>query len=348
MKKVMQSKDKVTLLLVAAIFILCTAFIFSACGNGPAQKAVNTILGNFALDFTDCPGTDDCIAVFTTAGFDPSLIGTDDLPGRVPPAYPGKPLTFEAWVKPTDTSTGTILTRFSVARGAKLHASSTATMLNPQFSIRRVVSSPSGVTGPDYTVPTSTVTYTVDSLTAIALNAWTHVAGILSDDDHTTVHAACTDATGAESDPWHLDIYVAGSYSDCTETYGGTTAAGDPDPTIAAVAYAHEPDDHVSGPGKLKGLIDEARVWNVDRTAAELVACDGQELAFELMVAGESCDIGSENLITYHTFNRGTGHTVDDRSGTLGGGGKEYPDPVNPGEFLDWNTGWSTDTPFDW
>ncbi len=65
----------------------------------------------------------------------------------------------------------------------------------------------------------------------------------------------------------------------------------------------------------------------------------------ELSIGGE-CDINSSDLITYHSFNEGSGFSVYDLSGLLGLGIKEYPDPDNAGKFLHWSTGWTTDTPF--
>ena len=87
-------KGHMFLFLVAAILVLCLGFFIVGCGVGPAQKAENTILGNFALNFDDCPVTGTCLVAFETAGFNSTL-------------FEGKPLTFEAWVKPTATSTGT-------------------------------------------------------------------------------------------------------------------------------------------------------------------------------------------------------------------------------------------------
>jgi hypothetical protein len=208
----------------------------------------------------------------------------------------------------------------------------------------------------------------------LVLDAWTHVAGILSNDNHEGVtidgiaHPTCDDnAAGAtdpfngdaleddgkaENDPWHIDIYVSGDINACAAAYGG--AGGDD--TFAAVAYAHEPAAHISNPGPLLGIIDEARVWNVERTALELTACDGQALDIGLWVDNQNCDIGNSELITYHRFNEGSGHTVTDASGTLGAGGKEYPEAVlgdcPPEGFCEWpheddpETGWTTDTPF--
>ena len=132
MKKQHILKGKMCLLLITAILILCAGFLIVGCGVAPATKAENNNVGNFALDFTDCPsGT--CLVAFSSAFPQDAY-------------FEGKPLTFEAWVKPTATSTGDFLYRFS-ARGAKLHASSTATALQPRFTIKRVVASPSGPGG---------------------------------------------------------------------------------------------------------------------------------------------------------------------------------------------------------
>lgn len=356
MKKIMQVRNKVTLLLISAILLLSIGFIFTACGVGPATKAQSFNSGNHALDFSDCPDTDACTVSFVTVSFDPTL-------------FEGKPLTFEAWVKPKSTSTGTILSRLSGVRGAGLKyfgTSGNTTQVTPRFTIIRAVDSASAA-------GTSTATYTLDGTTKIAVNAWSHVAGMLVNNEssaattahvleHTNAGVTCTGTPGniadggsvaddsagiAQNDTWHMDLYVDGSLDACTYTYGritacttgnGTCGATEADPTTAADAYAHENKGHLSGPGRFSGIIDEARVWNVERTIS---TCMNTELG-----VGGICDRTSNDLITYLHFNEGSGHFVFDQAGFLSSGSKDYPDTSNSGYFLDWNTGWTTDTPF--
>ena len=59
--------------------------------------------------------------------------------------------------------------------------------------------------------------------TAITLNIWTHIAGILTNQDHSGVagHPACPGVDGnAIDDPWHIDVYQNGTMTACAETYG--------------------------------------------------------------------------------------------------------------------------------
>jgi hypothetical protein len=345
-------KGKMFVLLAATIIVLCAGFFIVGCGSGPTSKAINTILGNFSLDFTDCPVAGQCLVAFETPGFTMGL-------------FEGQPLTFEAWVKPRTTVDGLILHRLEQSRGAVLSIDNVnASEVKPKFTIKRTVLSASGVGTP----PTSTATYEVSAITNIFIDVWTHVAGVLVHNEdaaatanHVAYHADrgvtnCTTTPGngtipadgdgmSENDTWHIDIYVDGELDNCTYTYGGLTAHNDPDPTTANIAYAHEPTAHTSAPGKFQGLIDEARVWNIERSRDEMRNCRSFELAID---SQEECDktIDSANLITYHTFNAGAGHFVYDRAGLLGTGAKEYPDAHEPGGFAEWNTGWSTDTPF--
>ena len=64
MKKQHILKGKMCLLLITAILILCAGFLIVGCGVAPATKAENNNVGNFALDFTDCPNAPCSVAFF--------------------------------------------------------------------------------------------------------------------------------------------------------------------------------------------------------------------------------------------------------------------------------------------
>lgn len=332
MKKAIQVKDKAIFLLLSAILVVCVGFVVIGCGTGPATKAANPNHGQFALDFTDCPVAT-CLVAFSEDTFDNNKVEN-------------KPLTIEAWLKPKATSTGSVYKRMTEARGIGLsYVGASPTQVTPVFTVRRSVASPSSATG------TSTVSYTTNG-TNILVNTWSHIGGILVYNENAaagTAHAAVHTAAGvacagvgadldATDDTWHMDMYVNGVLSSCAATYGGTTAAGDLDPTAAASAYVQEPADHSSSPGNFLGIIDEARLWNTERTIS---TCMGTELG-----TSGVCNRSDESLISYLRFNEGEGPTIYDWSGVLGSGGKEYADPANAGEFLEWETGWTSDTPF--
>ena len=322
MKRIMQAKNKVTFLLLFAILVLCIGFIFVACGVGPVTKGVNNDRGNFALDTTDCPGgRTSCTANATASDHAYSKNSIQ-----------GKPLTLEAWIKPKATSSVYIL-RHIQSRGAGLKVAGiggNTTQVTPMFEIRRVVTTVGGGG------VTSSVSYTVSG-SVIDLNAWTHIAGILTNDVHSVaVHAACTDATGAESDPWHMDIYLNGVYSDCTETYGGTADDTYSDPTAAAVAFADAPGAKQVNI-QAQGIVDETRIWTTDDRT--ILDCMNQELG-----TSGTCDRTDSNLLSYLRFNAGAGHSVMDEAGIFAGAGLVYI--LTPGDFSSWDTGWTSDTPF--
>ena len=309
MKKIMRFKSNTVLLLITAIVVLCIGFVVVGCGKDPQLKTDDPDKGQYALDFSDCPESP-CSVTFSNAhGVSESIEAT--------------PITLEAWIKPKNYADATIIKRM-VARGAALKTvftaavsgtTSTPATITPRFEIRR---SPG----------TGTVAYTVDG-PAIALNVWTHIAGILTNQDHSdaTGHPLCTGVDGdATDDPWHLDIYQGGTVTACAETYG---AAGDS--TSAANAYAHEPAGTLAVMA-FDGIMDEARIWNTERSVLDC-------MYNELGLSG-SCSRLSGNLVFYSRFNTGLGHNVVDWSGIFGSGIKEY----GP-SYLEWSTGWTTDTP---
>jgi hypothetical protein len=326
MTKIIQVKNKATLLLISAILVLCIGFIIAGCGAGPQFKVQDPNAGQFAIDFTDCPIANQCsTSLQNLDGVDESIEATA--------------LTYEAWIKPKSNSDGTVLKRGDAKKGALLHVSTSGPdSVVPRFEIRRVQSD-----------GTSSVAYLVEG-TPITINSiWTHIAGILVDKNgvNATAHAvshviagvACTGVDGdATDDPWHLDLYQGGTLTACAETYTGNPATDD---TPAAEAYAHEPENLDAFTGiTFGGIIDETRIWTVDRAeGGGLSLCMNREL-------DRSGDCGYEsNMVVYARFNEGEGHLFGDFSGIFGSGGKEYPNP-DAGGFLDWNSGWTTDSPF--
>lgn len=326
----METKNKATFLLISAILVLCLGFIIAGCGNDPQLKASEPEKGQFALDFTDCPIAGSCLVTYESNG-----APVESLENKAS----GYTLTIEAWIKPKSTSTGIVIGR-GTSRGATLSViSESATEVKPRFEIRRVVDSPKSPTG------TSTARYLIDG-NAITVNAlWHHIAGVLTNTDHSNLafyptHPVCLNVSGnpdatIAADPWHLDIYQNGTITACTETYGGTTVAGDSDPTVAADSHAHEPEGHTAGIQFL-GIIDEVRIWNINR---ENDIVNAQWRNREL----DSSELMS-NMILYSRFNRGEGADVSDWSGVMGNGVKEYP--LGGNVFADWETGWTTETPF--
>lgn len=317
MEKVMRIKNNAVLLLMFSILLLCIGFIVVGCGTSPQLKIDDPNAGPHALDLTDCPNSP-CSVTFNS--------GTAPAPDK---QIGGRPITFEAWIKPKSTSAGTVLQRGSSVRGAVLQVKATSTpdSVVPRFEIRRLQSD-----------GTSTVAYFVAG-TPVTINSdWVHIAGILTNQDHsaTVGHPACAGVDGdATDDVTHLDIYQNGIIIACAATHDGQVA----DDTPEDEAYADEPEATTASI-TFQGIIDEARIWNTDREQF-LSEC----MSRELDDTSVNCNF-KNNMILYSYFNAEKGSSVADRSGTMGSGTKEYPDPDTAGIFHHWETGWTTDTPF--
>ena len=210
--------------------------------------------------------------------------------------------------------------------------------VTPMFEIRRSVFTVGGGG-----TATSSVPYTVSG-SVIDLDAWTHIAGILTNDDHSAVggHPVCADVAvvgadphipdgDATNDPWHLDIYLNGVINACAETYGNVT-----DPTFAAVAFADAPGAKQVNI-QAQGIVDETRIWTTDDRT--ILDCMNQELG-----TSGTCDRTDSNLLSYLRFNAGAGHSVMDEAGIFAGAGLVYI--LAPDNFPSWDTGWTSDTPF--
>ncbi len=309
MQKFEKIKKKSSLLLISGILILFAGFIVMSCGTNPTLKVVSPFGGVWALNTNVCPGgAGKCTVAISSEAFNDRSIAD-------------KEVTMEALVNPITASTGTVLSRTDPSRGIKLSVapSSTAGFVLPKFSIMRAL------------VPTGTVEYTVTSTVNVALAAWTHIAGVLSNTAHTT-HTASTDCTSTVmAETPHLDIYVNGSFAGCASSWGG---AGD---TATGPDFAHNPNSTNASTGNFVGIIDEARIWKTARSVSMLNDCLDEELG-----KTGTCNRNTDDLILYLRFNEGVGHTVNDYTG-LGSGGAEYQDAAL--DFHEWDTGWSTDQP---
>lgn len=317
MQVLKQIKKKSSLLLIAGIFIVSIGFIIISCGKKPTLKTANPYQGAYALDNTDCPDLGNCTASFTS-------LALNELRRNIA----GKEITMEGWIKPKLTSafSRVVYQRSDTVNGVFLSVapSSSLTVVTPTFTIRRAKAT------------TGTDEYTVTSTIDVALNTWAHIAGILVNDDHTVddpndddvIHAACAGAeAGAESQTPHLDIYVDGVFAGCASTASG---------------YASNPPGLALAVGNFLGIVDEFRLWTVSRLMSGALPCMNTELGY----SSDTCGRLHDSLISYMRFNEGSGHNVGDFTG-LGSAGKEYPDPDLAGEFLDWETGWTSDVPDD-
>lgn len=318
MKKMQRINSKLFLLLVAAIVVLCAGFLIVGCGSTSGKmKIADSEKGAYAHDGSDCPNTA-CSVVFDSSSFELAKYNIE-----------AKEVTMEAWINPKDTSAANVFKRSDGSRGISLSvaqvvspAPTSTVTLHPTFSIQRVPIIGGTSSG--------TVEYTIQSSSAISINAWHHVAGILTNQIHgVDVHAACSDA---ESEDWHIDIYVDGVFEGCATTKGGT------DETLGVNAYAHNPADDALTVN-FNGSVDETRIWTEARTLAQLTECKGQELGNN----SGTCGRVNDSLITYMRFNEGEGHTVTDLAG-LGSGSAEYAaigDECPEGDgWCEWETGW--------
>lgn len=309
MKLLRQIEGKLSLVLILAILVLCVGFFIVSCGNKPQQKTKNSNKGAYAIDFSRCPSGVTC---------DSTQKGSDVTPI---PNISGREVTLEAWVKKNVTSTlgGVIFSRFA-GFGTKLSVASD----KPTFSIGRI---PIQTTSTEPTGCTKSVTSTectVNSGISLVTDVWTHIAGVLVNRDHSSVHAACSGAqAGAESQIPHLDIYINGAFADCSTT--ASLPADNPGNEEMVIAF-------------LDGaVIDELRFWVTARTASEIHNC----MSTELGIGGE-CDRGDSSLAAYYRLNEGEGTKVTDLSGNGFSGGFTITDTATPGVFPKWEDGWVT------
>jgi hypothetical protein len=332
MKKKVGFQQKLILVLIAAILIVCASFIFISCGKGPQSKIADPDKGSYALDFTKCEGSFICRALV-----DASKVSIAD-----------KDITVEARVKskaanPIDFD-GAIFGRFDVA-GIMLYAKDGVV----KAAIRRV-----GASG----TATATADYIVSSGFQIVDNAWHHVAAVLTGEDHSAVHADCGDTVSTNrtatvdcpligtvcNNGIHLDIYVDGVYKECNTTYGQSN-----DTSVTQPEYTKDPFGDFESVGvfaetlsfgldglnnaRFPGIVDEARLWGTARTQSQINQCKSQELSFD----SGTCGRMTSDCLSYLRFNEGTGATINDWCG-LGTGVLERSSAE------EWVNGWTTDT----
>ena len=194
---------------LAGIFIICLSLILSNCGKSE-QKSIE-LGGPFAIDLSLAPIDKQGLVVLVNPnGNHPSLDETE--------------FTVEAWVKSkTATLNGSIYSRFSSDEGIALYIKDNF----PKFTLRF----PGTATGTDYIV---------ESDAAVSEDEWHHIAAVLVDENHSSIHQDCTDrcsttktttctldadcpigetcVTDAETERPHLDIYVDGTFQECATT----------------------------------------------------------------------------------------------------------------------------------
>jgi len=327
MKKLLQIDAKKThFFFIGSILILCVGFFIISCGSeiSPQLKIQDKDRGPYAIDFTDCRGTSCQVLVL----MNDEIAAYNRIDDR--------PLTVEAWVKlkPTSTSpeTGAIMGRIStITGGAALYIKDDV----PKFRIiNRDWSDPAITTGTPYTVSSNV------SLTDV----WTHIAGVLSNTVHS--HPSTTScALNVGNQTPHLDMHVDGVFTGCATT--GSQFATSPDSelfTSMGVGVWGDVSgadiEGITSKTPFNGIVDEVRMWGVERTSTEINACMKRELSSD-----GDCDstIPASGLVGYMRFNEGQGLSTGDRAG-LGSGGKFFLNPDCSSH--EWEAGWSTDTPF--
>lgn len=300
-------KQKSLLILTSLILILCAVFIFISCGAGPQLKVQDPDKGAFALDFSSCSG-DYCRV----------LLLSSDLPSSVG----NKPLTAEAWVKVKATNTTGAIMGYHEQEGLMMFVRNNV----PNFSIVRVIG-------------TST-SFTVSSGVSLIQDAWTHIAGVITDNAHSHVSTTSCPPAVMIQEP-HLDIFVEGTFRDCA-TSGSAFPGVEPSLEVPLAVGVRGDRGVVVEAGidtdtPFNGIIDEVRLWGTDRTESEINACMNGELSND----GGTCGRLQDTLILNLRFNEGEESSTFDWAGLLGSGVMES---VTAG-VDDWTTGWTSDTP---
>jgi len=332
MKNTFLMNGKSSLLLISAIVILCTGFFILSCGNDSQRKTQDTDRGAFAIDFSQCPGT--LCHVFAAGD-------------RINPApdVSDTELTVEAWVQSKATDGG-IFSRMDPSRGITLYVKND----EPKFGMRvqtAMTSTPGS--------PTPTAEYVVGSGFTLMKDAWTHIAGVIAAEDHSSVHPAVTclkgdGNAGGETEIPHLDIYVNGDIKNCGTTWGfqGDPVAQIPPDPATGPQFADNPAgpnlalaDVLSGPidgvgGTISAVIDEARLWLTGKTENQIQECMNTELG-----VGGICNRGDPDLAVYYRLNEGEHANATDFSGNGLSGGvfKFTPDEE------EWEDGWVPGNP---
>ncbi|RJQ15321.1 MAG: hypothetical protein C4560_10770 [Nitrospiraceae bacterium] len=258
-------------------------------------------------------------------------------------------LTVEAWVKRKTSGTlnGSIIARYNPGGAGTTNGGLLLLVDTNQ---------------PKFMVQTTRFTSTLSSAAsgaALAVDTWTHIAGVVVNEDHSAVHAECAGglATGRAETP-HIDIYINGVYANCATTNSlfatNDAVSGDTSehrlwigmlPSLPTLIFntsttCYTPTNcfdatlqtTASATTKFEGVIDEVRFWTVARSQAEIQECMNQELGLT-----GACKVDNTKLKVYYRMDEGSGHTVTDLSGS-----------GLSGSLMDYNNNSETDWPGAW
>jgi len=146
---------------LTGILVVSLSLVLLNCGKSKQKSIMDG--GDFALDFS-------------LATADKSILVFISNPNRGALSLEGTEFTVEAWVKSkTANLNGGVFSRYDQG-GIALYVKDNV----PKFSLRL----PSGITSTDYIV---------ESNVSIAQDEWQHIAAVLVDEDHSSVHQDCTD-----------------------------------------------------------------------------------------------------------------------------------------------------------
>lgn len=323
--------SKVFLTFISGILILSIGFIFTSCGKDPQLKVADSDRGQFAIDFSLAPES-----IGTATGVNQNF-----------PSIENKELTIEAWVKSrSDNLNGGIFGRMD-ATGVALYVKNN----EPKMVIRRDTIA-GGEMRCDQLGSTSTECI-VESGFQLQKDVWTHIAGVLTMEDHSSGPNDCVDV-GSEKP--HLVIYINGELKNCatTESLFANNVTVTNFLTIGYVMarfceVEENPDnpcppnkehfldeDTIKDTTRFDGIIDEVRFWRVARTQEQIQACMSRELS---QTGDGECAVDPSTLIGYWRLNAGQGSQIFDSSGMGSNGVKESPS----GES--WDGGWVEGAP---
>jgi hypothetical protein len=305
------------LLLVTGILVLIFGFGLINCGHDPLFKVALSDNGPFAIDLSLAP---DPFGVFFSKNLNFASVADTEL-------------TVEAWVKSmTPSLNGTIFGRIDAA-GVAMFVNNN----EPKFIIKRAPLIP--VTVGCTRINATSTECIVDSNASIAQDVWTHIAGVITNEDQSSGPDDCANV-GSEKP--HLAIYINGNLQNCSTT--GSQFADNPSSAIIAIGTTGESPDtldngEIKGSTRLRAAIDEVRIWTVARTSEQIKTCMGQELSFTVM---GDCYIDSTILKGYWRFNEGEDSAVADFSGGGSSGGMEISetDPESEHPTKPWVGGW--------
>jgi hypothetical protein len=160
-------------LFAGIIILIMTGALVSSCGKGPQSKVNNPNAGQFAIDFSQCPQNTD------SPNFDEVCYVAA---GQGIKSLANTALTVEAWINDQSSTTlnGGVYSRAYDDAGILLYVNGG----KPQFAMKK-----SGLNA-----------FVVDSGVTLTHGQWTHIAGVLTNQNHLSgpdAHAACGGGTGA-------------------------------------------------------------------------------------------------------------------------------------------------------